>query len=293
MTCSRHTINCGLDPSSPHYRYAERGGDAPLCCASHLVELLFTTVELLDAAGIEYFINWGTLLGAVRHGGMIPWDQDADLGVPLAYRERVHALAPALRARGHHLHLRLGGRDRNVGIYYSPTNLLHVDIDFWVPEAGGEVWRDNQWQVRMADADLFPLRGYPFYGRILSGPATLAGLFAWYGEDCLTVGRREYWPAPGRADPDQLDPCRKAVRAGSEHSFTPARIDLTRDFDAQSVPWVRRLRHRLLAVWARRVIDNRHVLFNAALAVPRRVLPAGLRDWLWRTLGERLHRRIQ
>jgi phosphorylcholine metabolism protein LicD len=44
-------------------------------------EVLNFIVNVCEKHGIEYWLEGGTLLGAVRHGGFLPWDDDIDLGM--------------------------------------------------------------------------------------------------------------------------------------------------------------------------------------------------------------------
>ncbi len=58
-----------------------------------LYQMLRDIHGILCANGIQYWMDSGTLLGAVRHGGIIPWDDDADIALPNAMLE------PFLRTR--------------------------------------------------------------------------------------------------------------------------------------------------------------------------------------------------
>lgn len=55
------------------------------------MELLIETDRICSELNLTYYLIGGTLLGAIRHGGFIPWDIDADIAMPRADYEKFRA----------------------------------------------------------------------------------------------------------------------------------------------------------------------------------------------------------
>lgn len=66
----------------------------------HLTNVLLEFDTVCKEHGIQYFLAYGTLLGAIRHKGYIPWDDDADLWMD---RENYDKLEKLMHGECHEL----------------------------------------------------------------------------------------------------------------------------------------------------------------------------------------------
>lgn len=87
-----------MTPDARFYEPETRGGYTVSAAMKQVwaveLELLEQFQQVCRQHGLRYFAAGGTLLGAVRHGGFIPWDDDIDLWMPRADYDRLLTVAP-------------------------------------------------------------------------------------------------------------------------------------------------------------------------------------------------------
>jgi lipopolysaccharide cholinephosphotransferase len=115
------------------------------------LDILLDFARYCEKHNLTYFIAYGTLLGAVRHGGFIPWDDDIDVWMP---RQDYNKLIDSFNENKETAHYRLISPldpiSRHSFVKIIDTRTVKTETNFdYAPGALG------------LDIDVFPLDGQP------------------------------------------------------------------------------------------------------------------------------------
>jgi len=130
-----------------------------------LLGMLQATDEVFSEAGIPYWICGGVLIGAMRHGGFVPHDDDLDIE---CFESDVPRIKDAFAASSLPVCFEVCSRQRSGAfgkLVFFDIKTIQTTIDVFLREESLEKLPEFP-----SAAEVFPLRRYDFNGVLVSGP---------------------------------------------------------------------------------------------------------------------------
>ena len=97
---------------------------------SLLINTFKFVVEFLNSHNLRWFCCYGTLLGAVRHKGIIPWDDDIDICMPKEDFEKLRTIKDEIE-KDHYKFVTLADK----GYHYAIGQIFDTNTTLWEYEA--------------------------------------------------------------------------------------------------------------------------------------------------------------
>lgn len=113
------------------------------------IEIAKYFIGICEKYGLKYYILGGTLLGAVRHKGFIPWDDDMDFGMPRGDYEKLKKI---MQKENSNEYIYKNYTNSDIKTYFSRIESKKVQI---IDQSAKKTDYRNAW------IDIFPLDGMP------------------------------------------------------------------------------------------------------------------------------------
>lgn len=172
-----------------------------------LYQLLKDVHEVFVKNDIPYWIQGGTLLGAVRHQGQIPWDDDADFNIELSNEQKFLSLRHTFNKLGYDIYRwKLGYKVYVINGRKSPKRpdakfrlpcvdifltITHKNKVYYDPSRNVHWMHRNNGPIYIRNKELYPLKKYQFGEIKLYGPHDpIPFLDACYSKDWRTHARK-------------------------------------------------------------------------------------------------------
>lgn len=151
-----------FDPAALKAKYNPEGSTL-WRMQQRMLDILAVIDDICRRHGISYWLSGGSMLGAVRHGGFIPWDDDLDIEMLRPDFERLMRILP--QELPSHMALQWHTTDPNYFFQFAKVR----DRNSTLYERNGY---DRVWKEHGIWVDIFPLEAVPRWVHRLSN-ATL------------------------------------------------------------------------------------------------------------------------